>query len=192
MIIGLLIALAVWGWFDVRDRGVVDPQHRCVHKTDLTVYTEAGAAFFDGREPYDVTNPRGWGYLYPPLFAMLLAPSQLPSENQVLGLVHRQLAGRLGLLPANACGLARASCGRGDPRGAYRPIPPGWRPPPSAAADSRLNCLQRGQVGVPKLYLLLLGLRLLVESRSACATFAGRRRAGAAHRAQDHAADPRA
>ena len=25
-----------------------------------------GAAFFDGREPYDVTNIRGWKYLYPP------------------------------------------------------------------------------------------------------------------------------
>ena len=35
------------------------------------------------------------------------------------------------------------------------------------------NCLQRGQVSVPKLYLLLLGLRLLVESRSAARAWLG-------------------
>jgi len=51
--------LAVWGWFDVRVRGTIDP-NSAIHKTDFTVYTEAGAAFFDGRDPYKVTNPRGW------------------------------------------------------------------------------------------------------------------------------------
>ncbi|HEX3725601.1 MAG TPA: hypothetical protein VHV08_05135, partial [Pirellulales bacterium] len=34
-----------------------------------------------------------------------------------------------------------------------------------------LNCLQRGQVGLAKLYLLLLGFRLLVESRGAVGSF---------------------
>ena len=80
---GLLVALCVWGWLDVRQRGFLYPVDK--HRTDLTVYTEAGAAFFDGRDPYEVTNVRGWGYLYPPLFAMLLAPLHpLPTQDQVL------------------------------------------------------------------------------------------------------------
>src|ERR1700722_18683337 len=73
-LIVLATALVVWGLTDVRSRGQVDPAHPGVHRTDFTVYTEAGAAFFDGRDPYAVTNPRGWGYLYPPLFAILVAP----------------------------------------------------------------------------------------------------------------------
>ena len=70
----LLIAIVVWGWVDVRRRARIDPDRPTVHKTDFTVYTEASAAFFDGRDPYEVTNPRGWHYLYPPLFALMLAP----------------------------------------------------------------------------------------------------------------------
>ena len=70
----LAVLLAIWGLTDIRSRGRVDAQRPTVHRTDFTVYTEAGAAFFDGRDPYRVTNPRGWGYLYPPLFAILVAP----------------------------------------------------------------------------------------------------------------------
>src|SRR5262245_38685895 len=74
-VLALMVAgLILWGWVDVRKRGRIDPQNPENHRTDFTVYTEAGAAFFDGRDPYRVTNPRGWGYLYPPLFAMLVAP----------------------------------------------------------------------------------------------------------------------
>src|SRR5262249_38658796 len=40
-----------------------------------------------------------------------------------------------------------------------------------AATFPALNCLQRGQVGVAKLYLLLLGFRLLIESRSRARAF---------------------
>ena len=72
--VALALALTIWGLTDVRNRGRVDPHDPLVHKTDLTCYTVAGAAFFDGRNPYDVSNPRGWRYLYPPLFAILLAP----------------------------------------------------------------------------------------------------------------------
>ena len=80
-----LVVFAIWGWCDVRLRGYVDPQNPTLHKTDFTVYTEAGAAFFDGRDPYSVTNARGWNYLYPPLFAIVVAPLHaLPPEFQVL------------------------------------------------------------------------------------------------------------
>jgi hypothetical protein len=61
----LVIGLTIWGWLDVRERGQTHPNHADFHRGDFTVYTEAGAAFFDGRDPYEVTNPRHWYYLYP-------------------------------------------------------------------------------------------------------------------------------
>jgi len=72
LVIGVCIALTIWRIVDVRRRARVDGRNP--HSTDFTVYTEAGATFFDGRDPYAVTNRRGWRYLYPPLFAILVAP----------------------------------------------------------------------------------------------------------------------
>jgi hypothetical protein len=43
--------LLLWGFPDVRRCEDVDPQSIGRHQTDVTVYTEAGAAFFDGRNP---------------------------------------------------------------------------------------------------------------------------------------------
>src|SRR5689334_16039495 len=80
-----IVAATIWGLVDIKARGRTEPDRPDRHKTDFTVYTEAGAAFFDGRDPYRVTNPRGWHYLYPPLFALLVAPlSGLDPEAQVL------------------------------------------------------------------------------------------------------------
>ena len=72
--LGLVVALAIWCDLDVSRRARINPARADLHMTDLTVYTEAGLAFFDGREPYEVSNIRGWRYLYPPLFALLIAP----------------------------------------------------------------------------------------------------------------------
>jgi len=173
-VIGFLIALVIWGWFDVRNRGRYDPGDHYGHKTDFTVYTEAGAAFFDGRPPYEVTNPRGWGYLYPPLFAVAVAPlHQLVPENQVYVWFLISLAAcwgcfielrRIGrvVLPANYC------------EGTFGRIPT-WLGAVAAAAATvpALNCLQRGQVGIAKLYLLLWGFRLIVENRTLWQPFCG-------------------
>ena len=64
--------------------GYLYPECPEEHRTDLTVYTEAGGAFFDGGQPYEVANPRGWTYLYPPMLALLLAPLDvLPTQDQV-------------------------------------------------------------------------------------------------------------
>jgi len=71
---GLIVALAVWCAVDVSRRARIDPLRPSQHMTDVTVYTEAGRAFFDGRDAYEVANIRGWKYLYPPLFALLIAP----------------------------------------------------------------------------------------------------------------------
>ncbi len=174
VVIAIMLALAVWGWFDVRVRGTVDPNNPEVHKTDFTVYTEAGAAFFDGRDPYTVSNPRGWRYLYPPLFAILVSPLHaLDPQAQVL------VWFALSVLMGWGCYLewVRIACrllpnDRGT--GAFGPIP-FWLgiAALTAAALPALNCLQRGQVGIAKLYLLLLGFRLLFENRSLARSVAG-------------------
>mgnify|MGYP002621934835 CR=1 FL=1 len=173
-IVGLLaIAFAVWGWVDVRLRGTVDPENPGIHKTDLTVYTEAGAAFFDGRKPYEVTNPRGWGYLYPPPFAMLLAPLHaLPPRAQVLVWFALSVAMLYGCY-AESVRVARIVVPDGPQNCIFGPIPLwiGWTALVAATLPA-LNCLQRGQVGVAKLYLLLLGLRLCLESRTVARSFA--------------------
>src|SRR5437762_7425045 len=145
VVVLLALAMAVWGWFDVRVRGTVDPHDPGLHKTDFTVYTEAGAAFFDGRAPYEVTNIRGWKYLYPPLFALLVAPlSALSAPWQAtlwfavsvllcLGSYfecRRLLAGILAAQPAPNGLVVRLGMIAG-----------------AAAVFPVLNCLQRGQIG---------------------------------------------
>jgi hypothetical protein len=162
----LAVAMAVWGWFDVRVRGTVDAD-TTLHKTDFTVYTEAGAAFFDGRNPYEVTNPRGWGYLYPPLFALFVSPLHaLDPKTQVLAWFGLSVVIALGCY-AECLRIARAAMPGQADRGPFGPIPT-WVGAAAIATAlfPALNCLQRGQVGIAKLYLLLLGVRLLVEGRS--------------------------
>jgi len=82
--LGLLAALAIWCTIDVMPQGRVNTRRLHEHRTDFTVYTEAGAAFFDGRDPCRVTNPRRWRYLYPPLLAIVVSPlHELPPSGQV-------------------------------------------------------------------------------------------------------------
>lgn len=188
-LIALAIALPLWGWFDVRERGRIDPNLPGLHMTDLTVYTEAGAAFFDGRDPYRVTNSRGWSYLYPPLFAMLLAPLRaLEPKTQVIiwfaiscvvvwG-AYRESLKLIALAQRKEVSAQRRETTTGYlgqsnvcPRYSF----PAWI---ALAAIGTvvlpaLNCLQRGQVGILKLYLLLVGVRLVLENRSRWRALAG-------------------
>jgi len=168
LVAALAVAAAVWGVLDVRQRGRSNPADPQSHMTDFTVYTEAGAAFFDGRPPYEVANLRGWKYYYPPMFALVVAPLHpLATEDQVtvwflLSLLacwgcyreSRRILGALGEEDSSLAGRLRA-----------------WFPllavaVLAAAMLPALNCLQRGQVGIVKLYLVLLGFRLIVENRS--------------------------
>ena len=55
-LLALTATLIVWGLIDVRSRGRIEPDNLVEHRTDFTVYTTAGAACFDGRDPYAVTN----------------------------------------------------------------------------------------------------------------------------------------
>jgi len=161
------LMLCIWGWCDVRDRGFAHPEDPLQHKSDFTVYTEAGAAFFDGRPPYEVTNPRGWTYLYPPMFALLVAPLHaLPSQDQVGIWFVISLLMCWGCFYECAKTL-RFLCRQDDHvANSYT----AWYPwlgiaAVMAAALPTFNCLQRGQVGVLKLYLLVLGLRLVITGR---------------------------
>jgi len=160
--------MCIWGWVDVRSRGYPYFDNPLEHKTDLTVYTAAGAAFFDGRAPYAVANPRGWTYLYPPIFAMVMAPLHvLPSQDQVMVWFVISLLLCWGCIYESGRTLAylRAK----DRHLAERFTT--WYPwlgiaAVFAATLPTLNCLQRGQVGILKLYLLMLGLRLVLSGRT--------------------------
>jgi hypothetical protein len=169
----LCLVLAIWGLTDVRSRAHFDPvlaaQNSDViigHRTDLTVFTEAGAAFFDGRDPYEVTNPRGWMYLYPPLFAILMAPLHVLSP-QWQGMVwyFLSLAMAWGCCRESVRLLRHAGVEEftRDSRKTLR-----WIQIAAGVAVliPTLDCLQRGQVGILILYLMLLGLRLILESDS--------------------------
>lgn len=45
-----------------------------VHRCDFTVDTAAGQAVWNGTDIYQAHNIRGWYYIYPPLFAILMVP----------------------------------------------------------------------------------------------------------------------
>ena len=168
----LCLGLVIWGLTDVRQRAHFDPvlaaENRAViaeHRTDLTVFTEAGAAFFDGRDPYEVTNPRGWMYLYPPLFGILMAPLHaLPPQWQGMTWYFLSLAMAWGCC-REAVRLLRYAkieewiVGEGSAKTLRRiKIAAGI-----TVLIPTLDCLQRGQVGILILYLVLLGLRLVME-----------------------------
>lgn len=170
----LILGLALWGWFDVRERAKIDPADPLAHKTDFTVYTEASRALLEGRDPYAVANIRGWHYLYPPLFALLLTPLvYLSPENQAY--VWFLLSCGFAWGCYRECRrLTRLLLERDPAAAARRKMPPellGWIVA-AAAFFPTANAIQRGQVGVLLAYLLLLGFRLLVQSaswRGACA-----------------------
>jgi hypothetical protein len=152
----------------VRQRARIDPHDPTVHKTDFTVYTEAGAAFFDGRDPYAVSNPRGWHYLYPPLLAIMLSPlSRLETQTQAIVWYFVSLAAAFGTF----CECRRLWRSLSSDEVA----PPAWLAALGAAtvALPALNCLQRGQVGIVLVYFLVLGLRLSVCSISTRGVFFG-------------------
>ena len=162
----VLAVLLLGGLVDVRRRARIDPERPDKHHTDLTVYTEAGAAFFDGRDPYAVANPRGWHYIYPPLFAVLLAPlAPLPSPWQATVWYLLSLAFLLGCIHEMRR-LARLVDGGPVPRGflvlAFL-----------AGLFPVLDTLQRGQAGLAVLYPLLLGLRLSLSGASSGTRFLG-------------------
>ena len=55
------------------------------HRTDFTVYRDAAAAVLHGQDPYAIRNVRGWAYVYPPPFSIVMVPfALLPLPVSVL------------------------------------------------------------------------------------------------------------
>ncbi len=182
-LLALTAALVVWGLVDVRARGRIDPENLVEHRTDLTVYTEAGAAFFDGRDPYGVTNARGWGVFVP---TAICHPDRsaggpgAPAQVTIwffISLVllwgcYRETTLLLAWLASRRTPGVRA----GEAQIRRLPDWLAWAAAIAALLPT-LNCLQRGQVGILQLYLLVVGIRLLLTAdrwtawRSAAAGF---------------------
>lgn len=203
LLLAIGVALVIWCAADVQRRGRVDPERSTVHRTDLTVYTEAGAAVFDGRDPYAVANPRGWLYLYLPMFAILVAPLHaLPPQLQVtvwfflccafswgcvreLSRIARSFAGPAPApsksTSADESSRDLSSTSRLSPADGPTGVPRwiGWAAL-AAAVLPAMNTIQRGQVDLLKLYLILLGFRLCLTGGSWRAWFGGGVALGAA------------
>lgn len=45
-----------------------------IERTDFTVYRAAGRAVLEGSDIYQAHNSRGWAYVYPPPFAIMMVP----------------------------------------------------------------------------------------------------------------------
>jgi len=76
----LIVGLLTWGWLHVAPKAAVIEPHR-KHRTDFTVYTAAARAVLSGEDIYSARNVRGWPYLYPPAFAILMTPfASLPPK----------------------------------------------------------------------------------------------------------------
>ncbi|MFQ5482364.1 MAG: glycosyltransferase family 87 protein [Nitrospinaceae bacterium] len=159
LFIGLLV---IWGLTDVRSRASFDPLKPEKHRTDLTVFTEAGAAFYDGRDPYEVTNPRGWKYPNPPLFALLVAPLHA-LDPQWQGVIWFGLSLALAwgcFIEGRRLMAGARSVFTWTERMERMVKPVSWYTF-AAALPPSLACLQRGQMGLAKTYFLLLGFRLI-------------------------------
>src|SRR5574340_419747 len=75
--LGLLLLLFIGFGSMVELRGAL--QH--TRKTDAGVYMRAAWAVRTGRDPYSITDDRGWHYAYPPLLAILMAPLADPPPS---------------------------------------------------------------------------------------------------------------
>jgi hypothetical protein len=164
----VVVALTIWGYVSIGPNGRLEPGRTEQHRTDFTVFTEAGAAFFDGRDPYRVTNPRGWHYLYPPLFALLVAPlSALDTASQVVVWYVINVVLAFGCF-VEARRLLGLICRAG-------PRTPRWVAACGllAAILPTLDCMQAGQLGLAILYFLTLGFRIVLQDPTRRGGFLG-------------------
>jgi Glycosyltransferase family 87 len=164
----VVVALTIWGYISIGPSGRLEPGRTDQHKTDFTVFTEAGAAFFDGRDPYRVANPRGWHYLYPPLFALLVSPlSVFDTESQVVIWYVVNVAFAFGCF-ANTRRLWQLVSGGKTHCSLWVAALAGL-----AVFLPILDCMQAGQLGIAILFLLMLGFRHVLQGQSRLSWFLG-------------------
>lgn len=160
---GILFALLIWFVLDPLRRARIDPENPSLHMTDFTVYTEAAKAMLAGDDPYAVTNIRGWPYIYPPLFAVLVSPiAELPDPWPAGIFFWISILCLLGAYCECRHLLDRVhQSGNTSRRQEMIFLGLAF----ATALFPALNCLQRGQVGLVLLYCLLLGVRLILRPR---------------------------
>ena len=83
-LLALVPVLVAFGWLTVKRSA-----HLGDRMTDFGVYARAAWAVRTGQSPYDIADDRGWHYLYPPPFVLLLLPLADPPAG----------ADRFGYLP---------------------------------------------------------------------------------------------
>jgi hypothetical protein len=174
IIAGLIVGiLAAWWAIDVRNRSNFRPEKPQIHRTDLTVYTTAGAAFLDNdpaTDPYDSPNPRGWVYLYPPLFALAMAPLDALHPHVASGIwfaINVALAFSIFFLLKRLIRVLWPSERPAEFKGRWPRVVPGYVAvfTISAMILPMLNGMQRGQVGLLLTWLLVAGLTCWVTRR---------------------------
>lgn len=163
---GVLLFGVVWFSTDVYHRAAVIPGQPERHHSDFTVYTAAAEAFATGQDAYETTNVRGWHYLYPPLFALLLLPTGgLRPEHQAALWFWLNYALAVGVFGLSRRILVHAAARR-SLAGCGEEHVPWWLCGGAflAVLPATIDCLQRGQVSVWLLFWLLFGYVLLVVS----------------------------
>jgi hypothetical protein len=84
-----ILLFAFFAWITLFRAGPYGaPGHRWgspAHRTDFTVYRDAAGAVLHGQDPYIIRNVRGWAYVYPPPYSIVMIPfALLPLPVSVL------------------------------------------------------------------------------------------------------------
>jgi glycosyl transferase family 87 len=84
-----ILLFALFAWITLFRAGPYGaPGHQWgspAHRTDFTVYRDAAAAVLHGQDPYVIRNVRGWAYVYPPPYSIVMVPfALLPLAVSVL------------------------------------------------------------------------------------------------------------
>ena len=78
-----IVFFAFFAWITLFRAGPYGPPgHQWgspAHRTDFTVYRDAAAAVLHGQDPYIIRSVRGWAYVYPPPYSIVMVPFALLS-----------------------------------------------------------------------------------------------------------------
>lgn len=78
-LVALLVLMIVFGYMSLRRQALHGN-----HYSDLSVYgVAAWAVVHEPSSIYEVENPRGWGYTYPPAFAITMVPLQVAPLDRI-------------------------------------------------------------------------------------------------------------
>lgn len=157
LVLGLVLGIGISTLY----RGAFGPKRR----TDLTVYLKAAETIAEGRASriYDVTNTRGWHYVYSPLLAILLVPvSKWPLAVTVSLAYLLSLACLAGTVKLSRCSPEKIRPAKTGLLGqASVPESSGYRPELWQIAlalifclPMLLNTLTRGQFGIITLFFM--------------------------------------